>query len=132
MSQENVEVVRRVIEAFNRRDFDAALSHLAEDATWAPFLARTETSLLRGRSEIRAAWERQVEVMDVRGQALEVLADDKNRVVTQILMTARGRGSDLPIEGRFAAVATFHDGLVTSVESYADAAEALAAAGLSE
>jgi limonene-1,2-epoxide hydrolase len=31
MSQENVEIVRRAIEAFNREDFDAALQDAAPD-----------------------------------------------------------------------------------------------------
>lgn len=33
MSQENAEIVRRATEAFNRRDFDAALECMTEDAT---------------------------------------------------------------------------------------------------
>jgi ketosteroid isomerase-like protein len=120
------------MEAFNRRDFDTALQYMTEDATWAPFLARTETSLLQGKSEIRAAWERQFDVMDIRAEVLEVVAADSDRVVTRTLMKGRGHGSDLPIEGRFAQVFTFHNDLVTSVESYEGIHEALEAAGLSE
>jgi hypothetical protein len=33
VSQENVEIVRRAIEAFNRGDFDAALENVSPDAT---------------------------------------------------------------------------------------------------
>ena len=132
MSRENVESVRRGMEAFNRRDFDTALQYMTEDATWAPFLARTETSLLQGRSEIRAAWERQFEVMDLRAEVLEVVADASDRVVTRTLIKGRGHGSDLPIEGRFVQVVTFRNGLITSVESYEGVQEALDAAGLSE
>ena len=46
-------------------------------------------------------------------------------------MKGRGDASDVPIEGRCAQVITFHDGLATSVESYAEVTEALEAAGLS-
>ena len=132
MSQENAEIVRRAMEAFNRRDFHTALEYVTEDATWAPFVARTETPLLRGRSEILAAWKRQFEVMDLRAEVVEVVADENDRVVTRTLIRGRGHGSDMPIEGRFAQVFTFRDGLTASVESYETLTEALKAAGLSE
>jgi ketosteroid isomerase-like protein len=96
-------------------------------------VARTETPLLRGRDEIRAAWERQLEVFDdLRVEVIEVVADEGDRVITRTLLTGRGQGSDLPIEGRYVTVFTFRDGLTSSVESYANVAEALEAAGLSE
>ena len=133
MPQGKVEMVRLAMEAFGRRDFDTALEYMTEDATWAPFLARTETSLLRGKSEIRAAWERQFEVMDdLRAEILEVIADENDRVITWTLMRARGQGSDMPTEGRVAHVFTFRDGLVSNVESFDTVSDALKAAGLRE
>ncbi len=129
----NAETVRRGMEAFSRHDFDAALQFVAEDATWAPFVARTETALLRGKDEIRGAWERQLEAFDdLRVEVIEVVADANDRVIARTLLTGRGRGSDLPIEGRYVTVFTFRDGLTSSVESYGSVAEALEAAGLSE
>ena len=61
-----MDVIRTAIEALNRRDFETALAPLAEDATWAPFLAAAETPLLRGRDAVREAWRSQFEVMDIR------------------------------------------------------------------
>jgi len=34
MSEENVEIVRAMLDAFNRGDFDASLEFLAEDIEW--------------------------------------------------------------------------------------------------
>lgn len=121
------------MEAFSRHDFDAALQYVTEDATWAPFVARTETPLLRGRDQIRAAWESQLEVLDdLRVEVLEVVADEDDRVITRTLLKGRGHGSGLPIEGRYVTLFAFRDGLASGVESYGSVAEALEAAGLSE
>lgn len=82
MSEENVEKIRKGIEAFNRRDFDAALALLADDITWEGFLSRTETQLRhRGKEQIRAAWESQVEMLDVRAEPEEFIAVGTDKVV---------------------------------------------------
>ena len=53
MSQENVEIVRRVFEAFNRRDIAAFLELLDPDVEWVPILAVLEGRVYRGHEEIR-------------------------------------------------------------------------------
>lgn len=113
-----------MIEAFNRRDFDTALERFSEDATWAPFLARTETPLLRGKQEIRDAWARQLEVMDLQGAA-EVVFDDGPWVVTRSRMTGRGHGSEVAIDAGIAHVAEFDGDVIVSVETYDDVDAAL-------
>ena len=52
VSDQNIELIQSGIDAFNRRDFDAALARLREDVTWEPFLSRTEADspVVRGRS----------------------------------------------------------------------------------
>jgi hypothetical protein len=80
MTDENLDTLRAAIQAFNCRDFDVALVRVADEATWAPFLARTETSLLRGKSQIRLAWERHFEVMDLSIRLVEIIASGDDRV----------------------------------------------------
>ena len=46
-------------------------------------------------------------------------------------MVARGDGSEISIDGRFAQVYVFENGLVVAVESYDTIADALRSAGLS-
>ena len=53
MSQENVEIVRRVFDAFNRRDIAAFLELLDPDVEWVPVLAVLEGSVYRGHGDIR-------------------------------------------------------------------------------
>jgi ketosteroid isomerase-like protein len=132
MSRENVEATRKAIDDFNRRDLDAALAVAAEDVTWKPFLAQTETALLRGRAQVKAAWESQVELLDLRIEPQEFIPVDDKVVVTGHL-SARGKRSEMSLTRAFALVSTFGAaGLVTSIVTYDSRDEALEAAGLSE
>jgi ketosteroid isomerase-like protein len=56
VSQRHVERIREGLEAFNRRDFDAALALLSDDITWERYLSRTEsaTPAVQGKQELLA------------------------------------------------------------------------------
>jgi ketosteroid isomerase-like protein len=133
MSEENVEKIRKAIEDFNRRDFDAALAVATEDFTWEPFLEQTATPLLRGKAQVKAAWESQVELLDLRVEPREFIAVDANNVVVTAQLVVKGKGSGMPLTRSIALVYTFGtDGLITSVDTHDSREEALEAAGLSE
>jgi ketosteroid isomerase-like protein len=133
MSQENVETIREAIEAFNRREFDAALAMAAEDLTWAPFLSQTETPLLRGPAQVKAAWKSQVELLDLRIEPQEFIPVGSNKVVVMAEWIAKGKASGMPLTRSGAVISTFGaDGLITSVETHDTRQAALEAAGLSE
>ena len=62
MSHENVELIRRAIEAWNRGDIDGWLDQATPDFVWIPAgPAAVERSVYRGRDEVREAmaggWE---------------------------------------------------------------------------
>jgi hypothetical protein len=56
MSEENVEIVRESMEAYNRRDFDTAVQPFDTEIEWLfpPFL---NAESCRGPEEIRRFWE---------------------------------------------------------------------------
>jgi ketosteroid isomerase-like protein len=56
MSQENVQVVRRAFESFNRRDLAGAVAVFHRDAEWVPYLAALEEEIYRGRDDIERMW----------------------------------------------------------------------------
>src|SRR4051812_12275813 len=73
MSQENVEIVRRTIEAWNRRDLDGALQNLHPDAEvdWSES-SGVQRGVHRGIEEIRRFWEEWLDLfeeIDVRPEA---------------------------------------------------------------
>ena len=133
MSQENVEGIRALHEAFSRGDYAAALAALAPDVEWhpPPGIAIGE-EVFRGRDEVRRgfalwleAWEtHRFEPTEIRGCGDQVL-------VTGI-QTARGRGSGVDVKLQTFHVYKLRDGKVTRMSSFNERAAALEAAGLSE
>jgi uncharacterized protein len=130
MSRENVEVVRRGIEALNRGDLDGALENLDPEVEWRMTAEFVEDERHLGREGVRRLYQTFVEMFeDYRFEARELIdADDK--VVALIHQRGRGRGSGVEVDYRFAQVYTLRDRKVVLVESYSDEADASEAAGV--
>jgi ketosteroid isomerase-like protein len=121
-----VEFSRRLVEALNRLDFDAAMSFYAPDAVWE---GNASGMTLEGRTAIRSFWEDMTvayEESDV--QAQEIL-DLGNGVVFGVAR-ASGRpvGSTGRVENRLVSVAVWEEGLIVRATGYTDPDEARAAA----
>jgi ketosteroid isomerase-like protein len=132
MPQENVAVVRRAYEAFNRRDLPAALDVFDSDAEWIPYLAGLEETAYRGRDEIATMWGEVLRDFSAfRVEVLEVL-DLGDTVVLEVTFHGIGRGSGADAHTTISQVVSFRDGKVVRVHGFRDRAEALEAVGLSE
>jgi ketosteroid isomerase-like protein len=134
MSQENVELVRALIEAVNRDDIDAAEALVAPDVVWEenPMFPGLR-EVYRGPAEVRAWWEEILEVVEnihLEVEKLTELGDD--RIIGEVFVTGRGKGSDAPVEQRVWNVFSFAEGKITTRQVFWTRAEALEAAGLSE
>src|ERR1700716_4577042 len=131
MSRENVEVVRRAYEAWNRRDFDEAAELLAPDVElqMPPNLPDVETwrssdEVTRGLEAFLESWtELRVEVHE--------LIDAGDRVVALVHYRGQAALTGLAVEGAGvdAAVWTLRDGRAIKGQMYGGTDEALAAAG---
>ena len=133
MSQENVEIVRRTSDAYNRRDLDGMVEHWAPDAVldWSNSRG-LEAGVYRGHDEIRAftqqflaAWE------DIRLELDDPIEVEDDLLVVENITYLRGRDG-IKTQVRSAWVLTFEDGQQTSLTLYQTMQEALEAAGLSE
>jgi ketosteroid isomerase-like protein len=130
MTDENVETVRKVVAAFNRRDFDAALAPLRDDVTWERFLSRAEAAgpAVRGKAELLAVWKSQVEAVDLRVEPEEFIPLG-DKVIAPMRMVVHGSGSEIELTSSVTWVSTFDDGgLCTKVEAYENRDDALRAA----
>ncbi len=133
MSLENVEIVRRTTDAYNRHDLDGIVAHWAPDAVldWSNSRG-LEAGVYRGHDEIRAFTQRFLttwaEVRLELGEPIEA-ADDV--LVVENVTYLRGRDG-IETQARSAWVLTFRDGQQTSLTLYQTKQEALEAAGLSE
>jgi ketosteroid isomerase-like protein len=131
MSQENLEVVRRAYESFNRRDLAAAADAFHADAEWVPYLAALEEEIYRGRDEIERMWREVLrDVPDFRIELVGVVADQADTVVVEVDFLGMGRASRADIQTTVYQAALFRHGKVASVQGFRTAAEALRAVGL--
>jgi ketosteroid isomerase-like protein len=130
MSQENVEIVRASLEAWNERDRHALRERYAEDVvTWPP-KGWPEEGPFVGRDTVIAQWERMRGLWDE--DEVEMLADyidAADRVAVR--MTWRDRSGSRAESGA-TAIFTIREGRIRGAEFFWDHAEALEAVGLSE
>jgi ketosteroid isomerase-like protein len=133
MSQENVEVLRRGVEAFNDVDLDAMRDLITEDFEFIPYLAAlVETTTYRGLDGLRKYGEDAEEAWENIQVRVDEIRDLGDRAVTFGEIRGRGRGSGLDTQVPLAWVVDFTEGKMRRLQSYGDTREALEAAGLRE
>jgi ketosteroid isomerase-like protein len=133
VSQENGEVVKQAMDAFNRRDVDAFLALVTPEFEWFPsMVSLVEGGSFRGREgvadyfrESRNTWAE-----------LSVLGDEFRDLGDRVLVLGRtggtGRGSGVEADAPIGMVFDFRATKLSRVRAYLDHGEALRAAGLAE
>jgi ketosteroid isomerase-like protein len=134
MSQENVETVRRSLEAFDRRDRNAWLASRHPDVEVVPAGVWPEADVIRGPE---ASWDFYVAALDAFeaanfGEAVELVDAGADEVLIHYGQTVRGKTSGAEVEFVFWVVVTFLDGKVVRDHWFVDQADALEAVGLRE
>jgi ketosteroid isomerase-like protein len=130
VSQANVEKARAFIDAYNRRDFDAAVADFDPEVDWV-LPERQSSDSCRGPDEIRRFWEGIDETFEELQLLPQEFLDAGDRVATRLRHYGRGKGSGVEIdEELYHQVATFRDGKMVRIEYFAEWSEALEAAGL--
>jgi ketosteroid isomerase-like protein len=133
MSQENVEVVRDVLEAQQRRDWEAFRRLYDPGIEWQDVSGLWgDWGTRRGFEDVRDAFVSWFEAFGQVSFDLENVVEAGDEVVASIRISARGRESGLVIEQRIPTVWTVQRGRVVRVRGYRDEAEALEAVGLRE
>ena len=134
MSEENVEVgepVRRLLAAFNKRDWGAFSVELDPEVEYAPV---EEHATFRGPEAFVRYAEQWFEAWDTfSAEAEEVESTPaENRAFSAIRLRGTGKGSGVEIDQRTFWVYELRGGRLYRISEYNDRAEALEAAGLSE
>ena len=133
MSQENVEVVRRGLDAFNRRDRTAWLAVCDPEVEDVPPREWPESDTTRGSE---AVWDLYVENTAGwrEGDAFEnvEMIDAGDKVVAHVRGEMRGKASGASVTWSYWQAVTFRNGKVLRLEWFADRNEALEAVGLRE
>jgi ketosteroid isomerase-like protein len=132
MSQENVEIVRRMNAAFNRGDLDEAYGFYEPTAVWHSRADEPDTGDYHGLDAIREMALMWVGMFDEFRFDLEDYVDGGDWVVTSGWLCGRGRESGAEVRERYAWVVRLRGGKLAEIWEYRDHAQALEAVGLSE
>jgi ketosteroid isomerase-like protein len=128
MSQENVEIVRRMYAAFDRGDAEAALSTLDPevviDATH-----RVDGRIGHGHEGVTTLLREWLGTWDEWHEEVEEIRDLGESVLVVSTQRGRGRGSGIETEHRFAMLYEIRSGKIVRWTIYDDLDEALRAGG---
>jgi ketosteroid isomerase-like protein len=137
MSQENVDVVRRFIEALPQAqasgDWQPVLAEVDPDVEIEDLDISLDTERFRGHESVRrwiGVWMESWESWGL--EDIEVRSVGKDRAIGLFLVLARGKGSGIELSRRDALVGTLRAGKITEITYYNDQEQALEAVGLSE
>jgi len=132
MSEENVEVVRRIYEALNETG-EPPVGFGAPNYEFDASDVMPDMPPSRGQEEAVRMFRSYSEMFDDFTVTLEeVIAADNECVVTSVTDGGRMKGSDAEVWNRFFHVFTLRNGKVTRWSSHLTRERALEAAGLSE
>jgi ketosteroid isomerase-like protein len=135
MSQENVKLLRRTVEAINRGDIDGALENAADDfeVDWSNAIGPGRKGIYHGKDQARAFWMSFAEAFDeLRWDFEEIVQVDQSRIIAVNHVRGRGLGSGAAVDSVSALLYTISDGKARSVKLFQSKAEALEAVGLRE
>ena len=130
MSQENVEIVRRGWDAWERGDLSAVLQMMSDDLVThrAPPFGDARHGP-KGFLEVNRDWMEGFAEWSVTPTDY---LDAGDRVVVRTAQKARGKESGVPVAAVFWFVFALRDGKVVRIDIHAEEAAALEAAGLRE
>jgi ketosteroid isomerase-like protein len=121
------EAVRRTVEGFQRRDFDAAVSTWAPDGVWDASLLGV--GVFHGTEAIRAFFEDWLRAYEDYEQVVEAFSDLGNGVTLTVLhQKGRPVGSGGFVQLEYAVVGTWENGMVERATIYTDIEDARTAA----
>jgi len=135
MSQENVEIIERLIEAFDRHDVSTLDSLCHDDFEFVSLLTAldSEDATYRGTT----AWADYFEAIEAiwsewRSDDIRIFDAGGDRLACLFRMVATGKLSGVPIERAVGITYRLRDGKLWRMRTYLEPADALEAVGLSE
>ena len=133
MSQENVELAQRSLDAFNRRDKAAWLAMMDPDLEAVPPPDWPESGVIRGSESVWNFYVQNIEAFrEGTLEHVDLIDAGNDCVVAHMRGEMHGKASGASVAFSYWTVGTVRSGKMLRVEWFADRAEALEAAGLRE
>jgi ketosteroid isomerase-like protein len=133
MSEQNVKLVHRGIDALNHGGAEAVIEFCDPEIDWIAipgFLPDSEN--FHGHAGVRAWFEKLGDAIDDARWEAEEIVDRGERLLVTIKLHGSGRTSGIPTELRIFQAWTIRKGKLSRLESYLSRHQALEAAGLRE
>lgn len=124
--------MRRLVEAFNRGGFDAAVDLLDAEIEYHEDPKFPQAEVYRGLDAVRRQWrEFGASFADYRFEIEDQFGVD-DKVVGVLHEVGRGTASGVPVDRRTGWVHTFRAGKLVRMEIFLDPADAFEAVGVSD
>ena len=130
MAGDNVELVRRGYDAWNRGDREWILEHMAPGFQWATPPDDPDPGIHLGHEGVEHYWDAWREVFGHLKLQVEELIDGGSKVVAVVRRLGIGSVSGVEVQERVLQVFTLRDGKAIRCEEFYDRQQALEAAGL--
>jgi ketosteroid isomerase-like protein len=112
MSQENVEIVRRMYEAFHAGDAEGALAHFDPEVMF-DVSVRVDGGIGHGREGLSAMVAQWVGAWEQWRETIEEMRDLGDRVRVVSTQRGRGKGSGVEVEQRYVVLYEIADDKIT-------------------
>ncbi len=129
MSQENVEVIRRMYDAFHAGNAQEALGHFDPDVLVDPSKARPDVPVGRGPEKVNALVTSWLAAWEGWREEIEEIRDLGSRVLVLSVQRGRGRETGVEVEARYAILYDLRGDKITSLRMFGNRGDALEAAG---
>ena len=125
-----MEIVKRLIDAFNERDLDTFAEITTPDFEWTTSMTAVEGEIFWGREGIETYFGRMKDAWDEFLALADSYRDLGDRVLWLGRLEGRGRSSGVPVSAPLDILYDLRDGKISRMHSFLDHGEALRAAGL--
>ena len=132
MSQDNVEIIRSLVDAWNRGDREAFMAMWDEEAEFYPLRAQLEGESYRGHDGLERFFGEMAEDWEDVGFEMHEARDAGEQVVSIGRFRARGRASGVDINVPLGVFTRMREGKIVYTRFFSEPADALEAAGLTD
>jgi ketosteroid isomerase-like protein len=131
MARENVELARKVVAAFNRRDVPALIEMTTDDFEWVTWTGTVEPTVYHGADGL-ASYFRDADVWEILDLDVREFRDLGDKLLLVGTFHARGGGSGVEVHAPYYSAFFPREGKLARVLSFRTEGQALEAVGLAE
>ncbi|MGI9020499.1 MAG: nuclear transport factor 2 family protein [Solirubrobacterales bacterium] len=132
MSEENLQVVRAVFDAFSRGDTAALLELMDPSVVFTPIPETPDVQSFHGHEGVLQGLAQSIDIWDDFSVELREMRDFDDHVLASLRWWGRGPSSGIQMEVDICGLYTFREGKIVRWQFFASEQQALEAAGLSE